>query len=297
MRQLITVYVEHLAARGLAPGSLRTIRSQLDRWMIDLAAEGCLEARDVRAEDLDRILMVHRQRGLARETMRGLRTAARGFFGWLYQQGHILVDPSQDLTVGPVTDASLPPQPLCEAEVIALIDAVPTRSVVDLRNRAHLELLYGCGLRLRESLDLMLEDLDLHRRTILIRGKGGHERLLPLMAGALVALRDYLVLRRTLLRGPDRGVVFMGRRGRPVEPSPFRQWLSKHAATVLGPHRRVHPHLLRHSIAVHLLRGGADIRHVQAFLGHADLDTTKVYLRLVPGHLRRDYDEAMPALA
>jgi site-specific recombinase XerD len=74
----------------------------------------------------------------------------------------------------------------------------------------------------------------------------------------------------------------------------FQQWLQKHAMKTFG--RRVHPHLLRHSIAVHLLRGGADIRHVQDFLGHADLDTTKTYLRQVPGHLKADYEKAMPEL-
>jgi site-specific recombinase XerD len=297
MHQLVDTYLEDLAARGRRPSSIATIRSRLERLVGDLHAQGCLVVTEVRAEDLDEILLANRHRGLARETLRGLRTTARGFFGWLKTRGSILIDPSLDLGIGRRNEQQLPPDPLSEGEVAALIAAVPCRNVVDLRNRAHLELLYGCGLRMQESLDLRLDDLDLKRRTLLIHGKGGHERTLPLMGGAVVALNDYLALRNQLLKDPDHGIVFLGRRGKMMDACTFRQWLTKHAKQVLGPERRVHPHLLRHSISVHLLRGGADIRLVQEVLGHADLDTTKIYLRLVPGQLREDYDAAMPELA
>jgi len=288
-------YLAHLAAAGHAESSLRTIAGRLDQVLAGLSSRGCLTANEVRPADLDALLLAWRQRGLARETLRGLRCAMRGFFGWLAVHGRILTDPACDLELGAVPEDVLPPAPLCEAEVATLIAAVPSRSVIDLRNRAHLELLYGCGLRMAESLALTLADLDLDRRTILVHGKGGSDRLLPLMAGAATALDDYLSLRRELLAGPDLGILFLGRRGKGMDAGAFRQWLYGHAKRTLG--RGVNPHLLRHSIAVHLLRGGADIRHIQAFLGHADLDTTRIYLRLVPGHLREDYDRAMPELA
>lgn len=124
-------------------------------------------------------------------------------------------------------------------------------------------------------------------------GKGGKDRLLPLMGGSLAAARDYLAVRRDLVRGPDHGALLLGRRGRRVNIKDLGRLLRR-ASRVLG--FRVRPHLLRHSIAVHLLRGGTDVRYIQHFLGHSSLDMTKVYLRLVPGHLREDYDEAMPVI-
>src|SRR5665213_1704295 len=117
--------------------------------------------------------------------------------------------------------------------------------------------------------------------------------LLPTLA----VVEDYLTLRRTLLHGPDHGALFLSRRGDRLGGCTFWQWLRGHAKAVLGEAVKVHPHLLRHSIVVHMLRRGADIRHLQAFLGHADINTTKTYLRLIPEHLREDYDRAMPPLA
>ena len=118
-----------------------------------------------------------------------------------------------------------------------------------------------------------------------------------MMNGVRGALRDYLALRRTLLRGPDRGASFLNSRGQRLKPAGVRCWMRKLNATRVPDAPPVHPHLLRHSFAVHLLRNGADIRHIQEFLGHADLDTTKIYLRLVPGRLKDDYDAAMPEIA
>jgi len=112
----------------------------------------------------------------------------------------------------------------------------------------------------------------------------------------VAALRDYLALRRTLVQGPDRGALFLGEDGERLRITAFRQWLKRFARKVLGAERRVFPHLFRHSFAVHLLLGGADIRHVQELLGHADLDTTRIYLRLLPEELRADYEAAMPEL-
>jgi len=103
-----------------------------------------------------------------------------------------------------------------------------------------------------------------------------------------------LAVRRDLLRGPNHGALFLGVRGRRINLKDLGILMRK-VSRVLGV--RVHPHLLRHSIAVHLLRGGADVRYIQHFLGHSSLDTTKIYLRLVPGQLREDYDEAMPEIA
>jgi len=297
MQEALTAYLAHLVALGRQPSTVASAEARLQYWLAALAQEGCTSIPDVRASDLDRILGAWVGRGLARETLRARRASIAGFFAWLAETGSVLLDPTRDLELRAVSEPDLPPAPLSESEVAALLSAVPTRTVVNLRNRAHLELLYSAGLRLNESLDLDLDAVDVQRGCLLVRGKGGHERLVPLLAGTMGILQDYLAVRRHLVVGPDRGDLFLGRRGKRVDGCGFRQWIKAHAARVLGPDRPVHPHLFRHSIAVHLLRGGVDIRHVQEFLGHASLETTRIYLRLVPGHLREDYDAAMPHLA
>ena len=193
-------------------------------------------------------------------------------------------------------DKELLVEPLSVAQVNALINAIPTDDVAGLRNRAHTELLYGCGLRLAESVGINLDDVDLDRGAVSVLGKGNKHRTLPLTPGVIAAVRDYLALRRTQLVGPDHGALFVGRDGKRLRDTAYRQWLKRFAGKVLGPERRIFPHLLRHSFAVHLLLGGTDIRMVQELLGHDDLDTTLGYLRLLPEELRADYERAMPEL-
>lgn len=292
LSQLIAAFCAAQAARGLAAVTVETYRQRLEFAAQTFRARGCIGAPT--AEDFDAVLQAARDDGRSRHALHNLRSVLRRFGRWLHTRGHTERDPAVDLQATDPLAEELPPAPLSEAEVSTLLDAIPRETVLDLRNRAHLELLYGCGLRLGESVALSLDDLDLGQATVRIDGKGGSERLMPLLPVTLRALEDYLALRRTLLRGPDLGRLFLGRYGRPLAAAGFRDWLTQHTRETLG--RRIHPHLLRHSAAVHLLRGGADIRHVQAFLGHADIDTTKIYLRLVPGHLKADYEGAMPWL-
>jgi integrase/recombinase XerD len=297
MDEHLTAFLADLAAEGKSPGTITLRHERIGAALTWLRSQGVRRVADLRASDLDQYLHHLTERGLARETLRSIRTGLRLFCGWLHDRGLILVDPSLDLEIGTRDEAELPEQPLSEAEVSALLAAVPRRNPVDLRNRAMMELFYGCGLRLTECIELRLADLDLTRRVQLVHGKGDKERLLPVLPSAAAALADYLALRRCLLRGPDPGWLFLSRSGGRMSTVAVEQYVSRLGAKVLGKQRGVHVHLLRHSIAVHLLRGGADIRHIQEFLGHADLETTKIYLRLVPGHLREDYDKAMPELA
>ena len=127
------------------------------------------------------------------------------------------------------------------------------------------------------------------------RGKGGRARDVPMVRGLHAALTAYLRVRRSLLRGADHGALLVSRYGTRPGARTLAKIMQQMSGRLGG--RRVHPHLFRHSIAVHLLRGGADIRYVQAFLGHELLDTTKTYLRLVPADIRDAYLNAMPEFA
>lgn len=295
---LLAAFLNHLRTRRLAESSITMRQQRLDPALRWFRAQGILTPAALTPADVDRFVSHLLENGRVRSTVISYRTSLRVFCQWLTETGRVLTNPAEDLDPVPQAEAEeLPPDPLSVAEVGSLIAAIPTDTVAGLRNRAQVELLYGCGLRVTESVDLDLGDVDYDVGSVSIRhGKGDKPRVLPLLPGVVAALRDYLALRRTQLRGPDLGALFLGQDGERLRITAFRQWLKYHARKVLGAERRVFPHLFRHSFAVHLLLGRADIRHVQELLGHADLDTTRIYLRLLPEELRADYEAAMPIL-
>jgi site-specific recombinase XerD len=285
-------------AEGCSRKTGKAYAERLERMAAFLRERRLARAGDVSPDDLDAYIRRLIAQGLRKESVYAYAGAARAFFRWLARRGKVLADPSREMLIATGDDEPLPEPPLEESEVSDLMESLPRRDVADLRNRLHLELLYGCGLRLGESLALNVRDAEISTRVLHVRGKGCKERSLPLMGGALSALRDYLALRRTILRGPDHGALLLNRDGKRVTDPGFRRWLTQlNRCRVRQGARAIHPHLLRHSIAVHLLRGGTDIRYIQAFLGHSDLDTTKVYLRLVPGRLKEDYEKHFPEIA
>ena len=171
---------------------------------------------------------------------------------------------------------------------------MPTR----IRDRALLEILYGCMLRIREAISLKVRDVNLDDRVLEIRrGKGQKDRVVPLPRRTRDSLAAYLSVRTQVpartIRPADRQALLLSRLGRRLSRQAARD-LVRDAGETIGVH--LHPHLLRHAGAVHMLRSGADLRHIQELLGHDDLETTRTYLRLVPGDLKEAYDKAFPTL-
>lgn len=290
----LDTYLGLRAVSDLSPRSVQHHRSCLRRVIALLHERGRMRWGQVTAADLDAVMLDLAEVGLSRNSLTSYAWSIRTFTRWLLDQGRVIINPADDLRVPDEDEVPLPPNPLTEGQVAALFASVPQVGVINLRIRLHLAVLYDAGLRNAEAVHLDLSDLDLDADTILVReGKGGKTRLLPLMEGTRVAATAYLALRRELLRGPDHGALFLSHTGRRLGGHWIQRWM-KRAGPRLG--FEAHPHLLRHSIAVHLLRRGEDIRNIQAFLGHAHLDTTATYLRLVPGQLREDYDRAMPPL-
>jgi site-specific recombinase XerD len=293
----IDAYLRQRAAEALSPASIATMRKTLRQLAHALAARGVRAVAEIVPADVEAFMLDLRDRGLAQSTRRTHATTIRECFRRFHADGLTLRNPALTLPVPEDEDVPLPEPPLEPAEVDALIAAIPRRDALDLRNRAIVEVLYGSGIRLTECLSLDVDDIDGTARVLHVRsGKGGTERTIPLMKGALGAIRDYLAVRRQLVKGPDGGALFLNDRGQRIGAFVVQQLLADLSVRA-GLTRRVHPHLLRHSIAVAMLRGGADIRHVQALLGHSSIETTKVYLRMVPGHLREEYDRAMPTIA
>lgn len=297
LKEAIEDYLESRRIENYAPKTVSTLTKRLALLARFLRKKGRYEVVRVRPEDLDDYVAHLIRRGLKFQSRAAYLGTVKVFFDWLYDRGKVLTDPARDIRIPDEDEEPLPEPPLTEDEVSSILDRMPVRSVVDLRNRLHLELLYSCGLRMTESIELKLSDISIQERSVRIKGKSGKVRVLPLMKATLGTLKDYLALRRSLLKGPDTGVLLLSHiSGGPLSQALIYQIIRK-LRRRLKIKRRIHPHLFRHSIAVHLLQRGADIRHVQEFLGHSNIDTTKIYLRLVPGRLKEDYDKAMPMIA
>jgi len=297
MRAEIESYLAQRQAEGLSPATLRCYRRSCNRLDSFLASKGIKRWAEVTQAHIDEYLAWNEQTVKAWSSRENLRIEVRAFCRWLAERGLVLSDPARhvELPRPEKNDLPLLEAPLSEADVARLLESMPRRNAVDLRNIAVMELFYSAGLRRAEALALNTRDVDLINRTVHVRnGKGSKPRDVPMLRGLYGALRDYLALRRSMLKGPDAGALLLTLRGTRMGAESLHaifQRRSKHLK------RHVHAHLLRHSIAVHLLRGGADIRYVQAFLGHDDIESTKIYLRLVPADLRKAYDAAMPEIS
>lgn len=220
--------------------------------------------------------------GLAPTSIRRQISAVRTYYRFLVSEGHVTRDPSAGVEL-PKTWQRLP-EVLSPAEVEALLGAPTPDEALGWRDRALLEVAYGTGVRVSELVGLALTDIWFDEALVRVIGKGSKERLVPIGRRALGAAAVYQRETRPLLdRGKSQGRFFLNARGHPL--SRVGAWtIIKRSAARAGLKKRVSPHTLRHSFATHLLEGGADLRAVQAMLGHADLSTTQIYT-----HVDRDY--------
>ena len=288
-------YAAHLErVRRLSPATVRAYRGDLR----DLAlATGDVEAGEIDLEALRDWLWVATQRGDARATIARRTAAVRGFFAWLVEEGALAVDPSLRL-VAPKRGRTLP-KVATAPTMTDVLDAAGSRAddgdPLALRDLAALELLYAAALRVAELCGADLDDLDPARRTLRVLGKGAKERVVPYGEPAARALERYLALARPALvaRGAGTPALFVGARGGRLGTRAAYDVVSRALAPALGT-ATVGPHALRHSAATHLLDGGADLRTVQALLGHASLGTTQIYTHVSVEKLTAAYRLAHP---
>ncbi|WP_061288050.1 site-specific tyrosine recombinase XerD [Azotobacter vinelandii] len=219
----------------------------------------------------------------ARSTARFL-SGLRGFFRYLLREGVIAGDPTLQVEL-PQLGRPLP-KSLSEADVEALLAAPEDDDPLGLRDRAMLEVLYACGLRVSELVGLRLEQLNLRQGVVRVFGKGSKERLVPLGEEAIAWLERYLVeARPLLLGGRPSDVLFPSLRGKQMTRQTFWHRI-KHHARLAGIGKSLSPHTLRHAFATHLLNHGADLRVVQMLLGHSDLSTTQIYTHIARARLQ-----------
>ena len=223
--------------------------------------------------------------------------AVRGFYRFLQREGERADDPAEGLRT-PRQRHDVPDF-LSVDEAFALMEAPDDASPLGLRDRALLETAYGSGLRVSELVGVDLADVDLASGTVRVRaGKGGKDRIVPISAPAAKAIRRWMSVRGELAAkrrtaGDPEPALFLNRFGGRLSARAMRTKSDQHAIRA-GVPRRVHPHVLRHSFATHLLDGGADLRHIQEMLGHASLSTTQKYTHVSLEQLVQVYDKAHP---
>jgi integrase/recombinase XerC len=295
---LLDDYLRHLRVqRNLAEHTVRAYRTDLLNLFTHLGRLGIdsLDSVDLRA--LRSWLAKQHSLGHARTTLQRRAAAARVFFAWAQEIGHVATDPAANLR-SPKISRILPPTleaataaQMLDGAVAAVGDA---GGPVAARDAAVLELLYATGIRVSELCGLNLGDLDRERRVIRVFGKGRKERTVPLGAPALRAVEAWLGKARLQLATADSGqAMFLGERGKRIDPRVVRRIVHRSLQTTKGA-PDLGPHGLRHAMATHLLEGGADLRSVQEMLGHASLATTQIYTHVTNERLRSAFEQAHP---
>ncbi len=295
-------YLSHLAVeRGLAENTLRSYRRDLRRYLGFLRAHDIGEPGAVGEQDVAAFLGALRT-GDEDHVPLGTASAARAVVA--VRGLHRFLVREQILTTD-VTAAIKPPRPpsrlpkaLTVEQVEAILEAAAgPGTTLSSRDRTLLEVLYGTGARISEAVGLDIDDLDLEEGSVLLRGKGGKQRIVPLGSYACAAVRDYLTASRpALVSGTGAGsgaALFLNARGGRLSRQSAWTVLNR-AATRAGITSDVSPHTLRHSFATHLLDGGADVRVVQELLGHASVTTTQIYTLVTVERLREIYATAHP---
>ena len=283
----LEAFLALLAARR-APRTVEAYRRDLERLGAFLG--GPISAAT--ADQLDRYTAELRAEGLSPATLARKTAAARSFFRHLQLVGARADNPAAEVSL-PRRTRKLP-RTLSPGEAERLIDAATGTTPRALRDRALVELLYGAGLRISEATGLEKGGVDLDDRAVRVTGKGGKERVVPIGREAVEALRRYLSRGRPYLDRRHRPELFLNAKGGALTRSGAFLILRRLAAIAGLEEGRVHPHLLRHSFATHLLEGGADLRSVQEMLGHADLSTTELYTHVTDRRRREAYFKAHP---
>ena len=247
---------------------------------------------DVTPETIGDFLGWRKKGGAAAATIKLHAVALRILFRFLLQRKMLERDPTEFLGV-PKIERYLP-ETLSEPEIAKLLAAAGGKTPLEIRDRAMVELLYASGLRVSELCNARLENLDLDQGFIRVVGKGNKQRLVPVGAGARKALARYLETGRPELVGKKTGgEIFLSVRGHRLTNQRIWQLLGELAKRA-GLDKDVHPHMLRHSFATHLLQGGADLRIIQEMLGHADISTTQIYTHVDTRGLQKTHRQFHP---
>ncbi len=283
---LLDRYTMHLSLeRGMSANTIEAYREDVRKLLIYCGSEGLTVDRIV-LTDLQQFAAACYDLGIAVRTLARIISGIKSFFHWLIHEDYIDADPTQ-LLEGPRVGRKLP-EVLSIEEIDAMIDAIDMTKFEGVRNRAIMETLYGCGLRVSELVNLEISRIYAAEQYIIVHGKGDKERLVPMAQTTLDAIKDYMEMRGdvTIKPGED-NILFVSRRGRRLTRM-MVYYIVSGLAEAAGVNKEISPHTMRHSFATHLLEGGANLRAIQQMLGHESISTTEVYLHIDRTFLRNE---------
>jgi len=278
--------------RGLSRRTLSAYSHDLGNCISFLVEEGA-DTPDLVTSNLLRtwVFALHKA-GLAPSSIRRAQSAVRTFFQFLLSEGWVSIDPTERLESPRIGERL--PEFLTREEIERLLNAPIPEKRLYWRDRSILELLYASGVRVSELISITGTSLDLDGSFITVFGKGARERIVPIGAPALRALKKYLTkLRPKLDRGESRGHVYLNAHGRPLTRESVWK-LVKNSGRIAGIKKSISPHTLRHTFATHLLEGGADLVAVQELLGHVDISSTQIYTHVDREYLRKVHERYHP---
>src|SRR5512147_495106 len=288
--RLLNRFLNYLTVeKGLAQNTVQSYERDLRRYLEEIKAGG---PDDIRESDIVSFLTGLSRTGIAAPSVSRSLSAIRGFHRFLLTDGLATTDPTVNLET-PRGWKRLP-KTLSRREVDALLQEPDPKTPLGLRDQAMLELLYATGLRVSELVGLKLGDLNLERGFLVVVGKGSKERVVPMGEAAMAVIQEYLDRARpALLAGGESDHLFISSRRRGITRQMFWERIKIYArkADIAGP---VSPHTLRHSFATHLLDNGADLRAVQAMLGHSDISTTQIYTHVSRERLKKIHEKHHP---
>ena len=288
-RDLIREYISYIRVeKGLAKNSLEAYERDL-RKLEAWAVKNGLELLTLTRLELREWLIDLSRARISENSKRRLVSAIRGFYKFLMTDGHLDKSPAEDLDT-PQKGFYLP-RFLNQHEVEQLLSMPDVSTEIGLRDRAILELMYACGLRVSEVVNLLLKDIDLEGGILTTTGKGNKTRRVPVGSSAVEWAKTYLALRRKN-ENVEAENLFVTPAGRPLNRQLIHSFVKEYAEQC--GFEDVSPHTLRHSFATHLVQNRADIRSVQQMLGHADISTTQIYTHITDAHLKKAYEDFHP---
>lgn len=289
-QQWIGRYVDRLAhERRLSIHTLSAYDRDLHQFLRYCDSQGFGLWTDIAEQDVRNYVSLRHRQGLGGRSLQRELSSIRGFLDYLIEQDQLGHNPARGVRA-PKTGRRLPKT--LDVDQTARLLSFGEDDDIALRDRALFELVYSCGLRLSELTGLNLSDLDLREQTVVVTGKGRKVRIVPVGRLAAEAMHKWLVVRANW-PNPEQAAVFTTRRGTRLQPRSVQKRL-RHWAIKQGLDVHVHPHMLRHSFASHVLESSRDLRAVQELLGHADISTTQIYTHLDFQHLAKIYDAAHP---
>jgi integrase/recombinase XerD len=284
--EVLDSFLHYLAVeKGLARNTLEAYSRDLNAFLAFLEAEGIASLAETSKLTIMAFIRHQQHAGLSLRSITRCLVALRGLYGFQTREGYLAANPLEDMEL-PRLGPTLP-HVLTIQDVEQLLAQPDAKSTLGIRDSAMLELLYATGMRVTELCELPISGLNLEAGFVLIKGKGGKERVCPIGEVAMEQVKKYLQeTRPLLLKGRESPFLFLNNRGKRMSRQGFWKIL-RHYALKAGITKHLTPHTLRHSFATHLLERGADLRFIQAMLGHADIGTTQIYTHVNQEYLKQ----------